>query len=251
VSIQSLSDERIGKLVEVDANIAEVICHVCQTNPARALVIMGHTMMGTCDNCQRIQAEAESKILAEQAERERLAKIRVRFEAVKANVPESFRGTFDISKVKPEAKVPAEKVLAWTYGAMGIIAHGATGKSKTWSLYELVGREIEAGRSAKCITAFFFTTELSKAQGEFKVAEYIDTLTKPDILFFDDLGQVKFSEQAEAAFMAIIDARASKRKPTLISTNYVGESLIARFQVERGEPVVRRIREFCTNIYFP
>jgi DNA replication protein DnaC len=152
------------------------------------------------------------------------------------------------------AKLPRlPEVLKWEYGPRGMILMGRTGSGKTRCAWQLLKREHFAGHKIiafdqvsfahKCVSAFS-AVETSGWE------EWIVSVQNAPIVFFDDLGKFRFSERVEMELSNIIEFRTSHLLPIIVTTNDDGDSLKARMSENRGEPVVRRLREFCDSIVF-
>ena len=68
------------------------------------------------------------------------------------------------------------------------------------------------------------------------------------ILFLDDLGKAKFTERVEMEFYDLIEFRAANKLPILFTANMSGKQLTEALGEDRGEPIMRRLREFCDII---
>ena len=165
----------------------------------------------------------------------------------KQNVPEFFR-EFDLDRAPNRAS--AEKVLAWQFNPRGIIAHGDTGTGKTFAMYALIKNLIRENIRVRCLTEYDFSLGVAEAQSKFELPHFVQSFYFNGVLFIDELGQVKLSEQAEASLMDVIDKRIGRKLPTLFTSNYTGVALENRFEPNRAKPVVRRIREFSEAIHF-
>ncbi|NBR91550.1 MAG: ATP-binding protein [Rhodobacteraceae bacterium] len=73
----------------------------------------------------------------------------------------------------------------------------------------------------------------------------MDFFCSVPLLAFDDLGKERLTQRLESDLFAIIDERTSNLRPTIITTNYNGTTLLERFNnKETGEALLRRIREY-------
>jgi DNA replication protein DnaC len=70
------------------------------------------------------------------------------------------------------------------------------------------------------------------------------------LIYFDDLGKLKLTERAEAELFGLIERRCANGCPIIATTNDTGETLSSRMTDNRGEAMVRRLREFCETIRF-
>lgn len=144
-----------------------------------------------------------------------------------------------------------QKVLAWKYGAKGLILHGPTGAGKSRCLYELLKREFKTGRSVAVMdhaTAFRYADAYEHGPGA--VNAWIEHRSKVNILAFDDLFKAKLTESFEQVVFTITASRTERGKPILMTTQDVGATLLTRMSPDRGPALIRRLREFCESIAF-
>jgi hypothetical protein len=150
-----------------------------------------------------------------------------------------------------------QKALAWQWGQKGLMLHGATGSGKTRTAYLILKREHMAGRMIVTMTHTEFSREavrLAVADSPGASARWTKIMARCDILFIDDFGKSRFSDlkgnarHADELMFDILDRRITTKLPTILTTNDVGESLIRRLPESHAEPLVRRLREFCTTV---
>ena len=83
------------------------------------------------------------------------------------------------------------------------------------------------------------------------IESQIRALISTPVLVIEDLGKEVQSDRWESVLIEILDARTSAQRPVIVTTNYVGDKLIARYRDRStGEAVVRRLRDFCDSIAF-
>ena len=162
------------------------------------------------------------------------------------------------------AKVPnptqTQAALEWTYKPGGLALIGETRSGKTRTAYLICRREFMAGKSValfpcgefswKCSNAF--GGRMTNADGDtISGAEWMEGLSRKSLLLLDDLDKVKLTERVESELFSLLDARMMRLVPTIITTNYTGRELAARFVDKvRGRALVARIREAYTAIAF-
>lgn len=191
-----------------------------------------------CPKCSEAQVKAEFKADAAKAHR---------FDegAWRRFCPLTFHET----DPKRLPKLPA--VLAWKFGARGLLLHGKTGSGKSRCLYELLKREFTDQRDISVLdhsTAY----EYADAYGESpaKGLAWVERRAGVAILALDDVFKAKLTDSFEQALFTVISQRTERGKPVLVTTNDVGDSLISRMSLDRGPALVRRLREFCDKISF-
>ena len=142
-------------------------------------------------------------------------------------------------------------VIAWKYGPKGLLLHSPTGAGKSRCAWMLLKREWEAGRTVKSLNASAGLTYAEKySRSPDEVGLWIDRLCQTDLLLLDDVFKSKLTDSFESALFTIVMHRTEHKLPIIVTTNDNGDSLLQRFSPDRGEPFVRRIKEFCTLISF-
>lgn len=145
------------------------------------------------------------------------------------------------------------KVLDHKMNGRGLILVGKTGMGKTRSMWLMV-RElmVNRGRHVSVHEATELKEILSQAYSRVNQHKYlIDGVCKADVLCIDDLGKEKPSDAWEQDLFTILDRRYTHKRPTIITTNFIGDSFINRYNdVKRMETVVRRMRDMCDGVTF-
>jgi len=142
-------------------------------------------------------------------------------------------------------------VLRWQFGPRGLLLHGPTGKGKSRCAWLLLKREHEAGRKIVALDSmlgFQYAAKFSESPAA--VEAWISKLATVDLLFLDDVFKVKLTDSVEAALFAVVSQRTERQKPIIAAMNDTGRTLIERMSPDRGEPFVRRLREYCETIAF-
>jgi DNA replication protein DnaC len=152
------------------------------------------------------------------------------------------------------------KVMAWKFGARGLLLVGETGRGKTRSAWKLLDRlYLAEERSLRTLDAAGVQLGVAREWGKPDTAErWVEKLCAVDVLFLDDLDKVKFTEAAALAIYTIFERRPANGRPIIATLNQRGDDLVARLTVnERGEQfpgcgaaIVRRMREFCELVEF-
>jgi len=194
-----------------------------------------------CPACATERREADEKTEAARISGEREA----RWQAI---CPPAYRDTV-IEKLPNPNK--ATEILAWNYGATGLLLHGKTRKGKSRCAWLLVRKTFEAGKSIRVLDSmagFHYGAVFANSGRE--ALEWVEARSKCGLLFFDDVFKVKLTDSFEAAVFAIVDYRISHNLPILATLNDVGDTLAARMTSDRGEAFVARLREMCHVIQF-
>jgi hypothetical protein len=165
--------------------------------------------------------------------------------------PDEFKKALDWKLCTP-FRTQHDQIMGWNFGDRGLIAYGRTGRCKSRFVFKLLEREYFAGRRVAFFRHSDFRETVSRlsyesAAGLFK---YIQPFRLADILLIDDLGKARITEASEEAIEGLIDERTRNGRPILITTNEGEESLGARLSQDRGEPMLRRILDFCAPVDF-
>jgi DNA replication protein DnaC len=83
-----------------------------------------------------------------------------------------------------------------------------------------------------------------------KLKKWLEGMHIAPCLILDDFGKNKFSERVEAEIFDLVEYRTSHELPLFITTNETPDTLKARMSADRGEPLLRRLFEFCDVITF-
>lgn len=148
----------------------------------------------------------------------------------------------------PAAKMA--QILNWQYGPQGLVIHGITRKCKTRVAWLLVKRLITEGRSVIALSSGDFARQCAEAnaEGADSAEAWHESLLLVNVLFLDDFGKFKLTERVEADLFEIIEARTAHKRPIIITSNFVGTSLVQKLSPDRGPAIVERLREFCIPI---
>lgn len=156
--------------------------------------------------------------------------------------PELFRNT-DPEKL-PE--VLRNVAMHWDPGVTkrSLIIHGATRKGKTRCMWYVRNRLMGARRNVRILTMFELEADLAAAWGKDRWDKMMRGLVECDVLGLDDLGKEKMTERMASVLFALIDQRTQAIRPTIITTNHTGQSLLDRFpDKEIGTAFVARLKD--------
>ncbi len=142
------------------------------------------------------------------------------------------------------------EVLAWEYGAGGLLLVGPTDTGKTRCAYLLLKRLWDAGRNVEMFDCAAFGHEVGRRFRDGGGEDWTDSLAHTEVVFLDDLGKVPFTERAEAELFTLIERRCANMLPLIVTSNMTGQELARKATVDRGAPMVRRLREFCRVVVF-
>lgn len=197
-----------------------------------------------CDEVlEKFQREERQKQIKE---RNRLRE-ETRLLWVEENIPYYFKADLDRSH-KLDWKA-VDQALKWKYNYEGanesLVLKGETRKGKTRTAYEIAKRNAllfpyidTAERIARKLGAGLSeSTRLHEKN--------IRHLCNVKLLCIDDLGKEGVTHRTQTDLFEIINRRLEHNRPTIITTNFDGESLLRRFPDEElARPLIARIREY-------
>ena len=127
---------------------------------------------------------------------------------------------------------------------------GRTGTGKTRCLWLLIKKLILAGHEVRFFDCLAFAHACAREfySGEGDV--WAEEIAKVQIVAFDDFGKAPFTERAEAELFALVERRTAHLLPILATLNMSGAELSAKSSKDRGDPLVRRLKEFCEVVVF-
>jgi len=144
-----------------------------------------------------------------------------------------------------------DEVIAWQRNPKGLILHGATGHGKTRCAWALLEREFIAERSVRIMDSMAGLRYASMfSRGAENVEEWVNGVIDAQIVLLDDVFKNKLTDSFEGVVFTIIDQRIQYRRPVIVTCNDTEATLITRMSADRGEPMMRRLRDHCTPIQF-
>lgn len=190
----------------------------------------GYFPINCCDVCFE-----EAKVDHERLRRNR--------EAWERLCPTEFRTDWDNAK---GSQALFKRVMDWgnewnvaeqKAPKKGLLIHGDSSTAKTRICWQLCRKLAEEGVPFLFIEAMDLLDELPKA------AFHVPCLV------IDDLGNDSLDYKKEQRLLKLLRSRSQWHRPYVVTTQYVGSDLVARFSQEpAGEAVVRRLREFCEPV---
>lgn len=217
----------------------------CGTSyPQREVTLFGKRIfMGIyCDACcDKREREAE---LEEEAQKQAAKDARW-----KEFCPVGYKDTDPTDKRLHSRSVQIANT--WDFNSdRGFAFVGSSGFGKTRCMFLALHRAIMADVGCRWISHNKFSklvidafsgddSSRSHARGE------LGRLERCSVLLIDDLGKAPSTERADAELEELVESRTSAKKPILWTANAGGAWLAKRFGADRGEPIVRRLAEFC------
>ena len=144
-----------------------------------------------------------------------------------------------------------DEILRWEFGPKGLVLFGDTGRGKTRCAWALLAREHASGRTVASLDSMAGLEYAALyAESAKLVKKWADKLIFSDILILDDIFKVKLTDSFEGAVFTLVDQRIQNQRPTFVTSNDTGATLAARMTQDRGNPLLRRLREHCIQINF-
>lgn len=217
-----------------------------QPFPCVPILFNGHEVFPRvrCDRCGEI---AEAKRVEEE-EKARVADLTEKWRDI---CPPLYRET-DLEKLKLTLTLSQEilsQILNWQPNPKGIGLSGETGVGKTRLMFLLLDKLHFEGKRVMASSGKQFERYCHRMfddHGGRDARQKIEEMKYVPVLFVDDIGKEKYTERVGSEFYDLIEYRTSHLKPILWTANSTGEQLEDMLGVDRGAPIVRRLREFCT-----
>ena len=239
--LQNTLSQIIQKASEFDMEHDAILCSMCgrelevsreqRARLANAPAGVGSTLK--CLTCKRDELEAFN---ADKARREKSL----------SRIPKLFIST-DRNKLPRPEKL--DEALKWKFGEKGLLLHGPSGCGKTRIIWEIAKREIGAGRSVRNLNAYELTKYPSMVMDGSAIA-FGEDLVNVDLLILDDVFKAKATERIEELLFSVVDERGAWERPCLVSLNDTGETLRERLSSDRGPALIRRFRDYCSEVKF-
>lgn len=165
--------------------------------------------------------------------------------------PPEFQKPIDW-KYRSANRTNLNKILAWTFGEQGLLVNGGNGLCKTRFVWRLLEREWNAGRTIAAHTHGHLRQTISTlmASDQVRALSFVESVSKVEILFIDDLGKGRPTPASEEAFFDVLDFRMRNCRPTLFTTNLSVEALDQHFSEAFAGSLQRRIIDRCQLLEF-
>jgi DNA replication protein DnaC len=241
--------ERFSKSSKLDKEVARMKARVPAIDRMRSAAEIVTKRFRVLPSLTSEESAAEETRLREERERQLRELEEKRWQAIyRRNVPAKFRGTFDIEQVEASvSRAEINEALGWQLGVKGLWIVGDTGHSKSWLLYELLGRLIlKERRNVVVFDGVSFSNACSIAFSDPSQTErWLQKMVRVEILVIDDIAK-RFTPAAQQGAFAIFDRRSAALKPPVLATsNYSSDDLRAIMHDQSlADPMIRRLREY-------
>ncbi len=129
----------------------------------------------------------------------------------------------------------------------GLLIHGTTRKGKTrtaWYIANRLWKENKFKYRYLFLTMFELEARIAASWGNSTWDKTMLHMTNVPLLFLDDMGKEKMTDRMASCLFALIDQRTMHKRPTIITTNLTGETLLERFHdKETGAAFVARLKD--------
>ena len=147
-----------------------------------------------------------------------------------------------------------EKALCWdwTHGK-NLILIGPTGSGKTWLAWQVVKKHVcDLGVKTESALESQLSISIGDKAMSGSLSAYLEELCTPTLLFVDDLGKAPPTERYLASLYHISERRYAHSKPTILTTQYGEDELLAKWS-SRGDAntahaIARRLAEGASTI---
>lgn len=191
-----------------------------------------HPVCPACAAKRTVRGEAEEKALQADAQ-------------WRAICPPIYQTT--IAAQLPCGMAEASRVEEWRPkpDGRGLLISGDSGRGKTRIMWLGARQWIKAGISISAVDDPTLSIAYSDALGCGRAMDFIDDLTRPSLLLWDDFGKAKASDRYRELAYLVIEKRMQQMRPIVVTTQLDGGDSHDLFGDRDGSAIVRRLREFC------
>lgn len=137
--------------------------------------------------------------------------------------------------------------MHWLPTGKGLLIHGTTRKGKTrtaWFIANRLWNENKFKNKYLFLTMFELEARLVASWGKESWDKTMLHMTHIPFLFLDDLGKEKMTDRMASCLFALVDQRTMHKRPTIITTNLTGDTLLERFHdKETGAAFLARLKD--------
>lgn len=224
-----------------------LMCGKCHTPKQVRVEVFGETRTPMClCQCAKAHLEAETEERQRQERQEKIRSLRrLGFPDV-----EMSRWTFadddnSNKRVSEIARRYAENFREMEDRGKGLLLYGTVGTGKTFAAACIANALIDKGVPA-LVTNFARLTNTIGGMYEGK-QQYIDGLSRFDLLVIDDLASERDTEYMNEIVFQIIDSRYRSGLPLIVTTNLTAEEIKHPAEVKR-QRIFSRLLEMCIPV---
>jgi DNA replication protein DnaC len=161
----------------------------------------------------------------------------------------SYFYIFEPAKVPPAMQPYYETALSWKPSPRGIGFMGKSRSGKSKVITELGRRLYIEGHDVFPTSGIEFGEKVASQVTEREEWEhYINRCKTCKVLLLDDSDKIKWTEACESAFYGMLETRRRFERPILVTVNVNGQEMTRGASLNRGEPIVNRLRDLCEII---
>ena len=139
----------------------------------------------------------------------------------------------------------AIEAARWVLGGEdSVYIYGETGTGKTMLASIIANEAARRGRSVIFSSVPDLMADIRASFGSRQTAEIVEQVKDAQLLILDDLGAERATQWVGEQLFAIINARYSERRQTVITSNYAPDKLADHL----GERIVSRIYGMCARV---
>lgn len=204
-------------------------------------------VVGIMCDCQIEEQRKKDERIRKYEEEQKLRRRMNR--AYGSRIPE---GTFDKDDGRqPKAMNDIKKYLAnfkdHKVSGRGLLLLGSTGQGKTFAAECIANELFNAGANVIMRSAIQIVMEVQNSG--FNMADYVENMSRADLLILDDLGTERDTDFAHETIFAVVDARYYSHKPIVITTNLSVEEMMNPSSLY-NQRLYGRILERCMPVEF-
>jgi DNA replication protein DnaC len=144
---------------------------------------------------------------------------------------------------------------SWGHDKPGLLFYGESGSGKTRTAYALLKNRLDDGELVSVVRAVQWAATTSARAKDCKLEFWVDEVLRYDglpyhLVLVDDLDKARFTPTVQAELFNLVETATSEGIPLIVTTNITSDKLAKRFEPEFGEPIMRRLNEFCTPVHF-
>lgn len=221
--------------------LVDRFCGVCHSRVIRAVHPVTIEYLYYCPECSKGDSNSSQEL--------------ERRKRIYANICPSKYRDFDKARYPERSRDNFNRVMAYDLNlsnGMGLYLYGDGRTGKTRVVYKLLEKAIvNYGKTVIAFEPGAFSKELNKQYKANNFEQWFESLTLPDIVFFDDFGKMTFTDRLKGEFFALIENRTSRGKVIFATDQDDSETLGQKMHDEiTAQAIINRLMENCATIRF-